>query len=286
MPRKILDRLKAASGDAFESRAAQLAQLHEHRRNLLASPRYADDRRLQKFGFSVYSQGDEDGILHEIFRRIGPGSRTFLEIGAGGGLENNTLFLLTQGWRGAWIEGSTRRAAVAKDAVLPFLPGDALQIESHHITKENAAALVRRLAPAPTLDLLSLDIDGNDYHVLRALDSVSPRVIVAEYNSKFPGDIVWIMEYNEAHRWDGSDYFGASLKAFELLLAPRGYSLVASSLLGANAFFIRSELASDPPFASPFTSENHYEPPRYFLRPAYHSVLPPRFGPFRTREEL
>ena len=84
-------------------RAGEIAQLHSFRRTLLDSPRHADERRLVKSGYRVYSQADEDGILHEIFRRIGEGKRTFLELGVGNGLENNTLFLLVQGWSGIWI---------------------------------------------------------------------------------------------------------------------------------------------------------------------------------------
>jgi hypothetical protein len=266
------------------ARAAQLAQLQEHRRGLLESPRNSDDRRLLKFGYRVYSQSDEDGILHEIVRRIGAGSRTFVEIGTGDGLENNTLFLLTQGWRGLWIEGSRRRVATARKNLGVLVTDGRLRVEQQFVTAANIDEKVRRLVPAPEVDLLSVDIDGNDYYILRAIQSIVPRVIIAEYNAKFPPDVSWVMEYNEAHRWDESDYFGSSLKALETLLAERGYSLVGCNLLGCNAFFVRSELATDPPFCSPFTAENHYEPPRYFLLPAYDSGFATGFGPFRTQD--
>jgi hypothetical protein len=264
------------------ARAAQIAQLQEHRRGLLELPRNCDERRLLRFGYRVYSQSDEDGILHEILRRIGSGSRTFVEIGAGDGLENNTLFLLAQGWRGLWIEGSARKVAAARKKLGALVSDGRLRVERQFVTAGNIDEKIRRLAPAPDVDLLSVDIDGNDYHVLRAIRSIEPRVIVAEYNAKFPPDVSWVMEYNEAHRWDESDYFGSSLKALEKLLAERGYSLVGCNLLGCNAFFVRRELAADPPFCSPFTAENHYEPPRYFLLPAYDSGFPAGFGPFGT----
>ena len=61
---------------------------------ILEQPRYKDDKRLLKYGFKAYSQCDEDGIIQEIFQRIGVTNKTFLEIGVGDGLENNTLFLL------------------------------------------------------------------------------------------------------------------------------------------------------------------------------------------------
>lgn len=268
------------------TRAAQISQLQEHRRALLGTSRNSDERRLLRFGYRVYSQADEDGIIREIFRRIGQGKRTFLEIGAGKGVENNSLFLLNQGWRGGWIEGSPRKALAAKRNHSKVISEGRLSVEQHFVTAKNIDETVARLAPNSDVDLLSIDLDGNDYYILDAIRSISPRVIVAEYNPKFPADVVWVMEYNEVHRWDSTDYFGASLKALELLLTPRGYSLVGCSLLGSNAFFVRSELATAPPFCSPFTAENHYEPARYYLLAAYHCGFPEWSGPFQMTGRL
>ena len=262
-------------------RAGQIAQLQEHRRALLETARNSDPRRLLGYGYRVYSQTDEDGILREIFRRIGEGNRLFLEIGAGDGLENNTLFLLVQGWRGAWIEGSARKAQAAQKTFAAEIAEGRLRVEEHFLTAANVDKIVGKIAPASEIDLLSIDLDGNDYYILDAIRSVAPRVIVAEYNAKFPADVVWIMEYNEAHRWDSTDYFGASLKALEGLLAVRGYVLVGCNIVGMNAFFVRADLAKDPPFCAPFTAENHYEPVRYYLRAAFHAGHAAGFGAYR-----
>src|SRR5215210_7193208 len=80
-----------------------IAQRDEFVHRALASPKYADRRKLNHFEFQVFSQNGEDGIIGEIFRRIGTRSRRFIEIGVGNGLENNTAFLLAQGWLGGWI---------------------------------------------------------------------------------------------------------------------------------------------------------------------------------------
>jgi hypothetical protein len=262
--------------------AALVAQLQEHRRGLLESPRYADDRRLLKFGYRVYSQSDEDGILHEIFRRIGAPGRTFIELGTGSGLENNTLFLLVQGWSGVWVEGAARKVTAARRRLESLMTEGRLQVVQKFVTLANIDETLRKFSPAREVDLLSVDIDGNDYYILKAIRSIAPRVIVVEYNAKFPPDVAWVMEYDESHRWDASDYFGSSLKALETLLSERAYSLVGCNLLGCNAFFVRSDLVSDPPFCSPFTAENHYEPLRYFLLPAFDSGFPAGFGNFQT----
>ncbi len=79
---------------------------------LAATDRFRDPLRLLSFEHQVFSQGGEDGIVREIFRRIGTERRTFIELGAGDGTENNTTFLLQQGWSGIWCEGD--RANIAK----------------------------------------------------------------------------------------------------------------------------------------------------------------------------
>jgi hypothetical protein len=265
------------------ARAGELAQLHAYLQGLLDAPRNADERRLLKSGYRVYSQADEDGILHEIFRRIGEGQRTFLELGVGNGLENNTLFLLIQGWNGIWIEGSERKAAASKKNLAVQIAEGRLQIEQNFITAPTIDQKIASLNAGHDVDLLSIDLDGNDYYVLDAIRSISPQVIVAEYNSKFPPDVPWIIEYNESHRWDGTDYFGASLKSLELLLTKRGYALVGCNIVGTNAFFVRTDLVNESRFCAPFTAENHYEPSRYFLLPAFQAGHPVNWGPFRTK---
>src|SRR5688572_13694008 len=79
-----------------------------------ADGRHADPLSLPRHHAQVYSQNGEDGIIAEIFRRIGPRSRTFLEIGIEGGSQNNTRLLLEQGWRGIWIEGNPAFAEQAR----------------------------------------------------------------------------------------------------------------------------------------------------------------------------
>ena len=113
-------------------------------------------------------------------------------------------------------------------------------------------------------DLLSLDIDQNTYYAWEGLTKYRPRAVVVEYNALLPPDIDWKVHYESNRVWNGTSNFGASLKAFELLGRQLGYELVGCDFIGVNAFFVRSDLVGDS-FAAPFTSENHYEPPRYAL---------------------
>jgi hypothetical protein len=236
-------------------------------RQLLADPKYEDPKRLERFGFKAYSQNDEDGIIQEIFQRIGIKHHAFIEFGVGNGLENNTVYLLYQGWGGLWIDGSPQLCEVIAKRIQPVVPL-ALTVVNQFITVENINDLFVQNGFEGEIDLLCIDIDGNDYHIWNAIESVSPRVVVIEYNAKFHPPVNWTITYNPAHEWRGTDYFGASLKALEILGLKKGYRLVGCNLAGVNAFFVREDLVGDR-FAAPFTAENHYHPPRYYLLPFY-----------------
>jgi hypothetical protein len=252
--------------DSVKTQLEQLRRLQafDHVERLLAQSRYADPKRLHRHEASVYSQDGEDGIILEIFRRIGVRSRRFLEIGVGNGLENNTAFLLCQGWSGMWIDASERNIEQIRRHFRAPLTDGTLRLKAARVTAENVVALIRDAAD--DVDLFSIDIDRNTYHVWKALDAFQPRVAVVEYNASIPSSVEWTVEYDPERVWNGSTYFGASLKALERLGESLGYSLVGCDLVGVNAFFVRSELCGDA-FSTPFTAENHYEPPRTYLWP-------------------
>ena len=247
----------------------------------MATPRYSDPKRLLRHGAKAYSQNDEDGILAEIFRRIGTSGKTFVEIGTGAGLENNTLALLLQGWRGLWLEGDGAKAAKARANLTTYVSSGQLHIENAFVTRENVDTLLQKNVPDAEPDLLSIDVDGNDYHVWQAVHSISPRVVVMEYNASWFPPMSLAVAYQERFEWKANTYFGASLKALELLAERKGYHLVGCCFAGVNAFFVRSDLCGSH-FCEPFTAGNHYEPARYWmLRTAGH---PPGIGPVETIE--
>lgn len=271
---QLARKLKAGADAATRSEALlrQLLQM-ETRRQLAETPRYKDPLRLLSSAMKVYSQGGEDGMIAEIYRRIGEGSRRFVEFGVENGVECNSTFLLLQGWSGAWIEASEDHARAARETFRDY----PVEIVRDFITIQNADELIRRLAGERELDLLSIDIDSNDYWIWKAITTVRPRVLIIEYNATLPPFVRKAVAYNEGFRWDGSNYFGASLGALEALGRSKEYSLVGCSPEGVNAFFVRNDLL-EAHFCAPFTAENHYEPPRYFLAgPSGHR---PGFGPW------
>jgi hypothetical protein len=227
--------------------------------------RYRDPRRLLAHGAQYWSQNYEDGMIAEIFRRIGVQAKTFLEIGIGDGRENNTAALVAMGWSGWWIEGN-EQACANISARLREVPTVAARVKVRQafVSPDNISGLLADIGVPAEVDLFSLDIDQDTYHVWAALKDLRPRVVVVEYNAAFPPDHAWVHPYHAGRIWDQTQTFGASLKAFERLGAELGYSLVGCDIIGTNAFFVRNDLVADK-FVAPFTAENHYEPQRYHL---------------------
>ena len=90
----------------------------------LADKRYDATGHLARHGKKVFSQTDEDGIIAEIFERIGTKARNFVEFGVEDGRECNSLWLLMQDWKGLWIEASVKHCkAIAVSHRLYLQPG-------------------------------------------------------------------------------------------------------------------------------------------------------------------
>ncbi len=234
-------------------------------RTILSQPRYRDPKRLSRFEAKIYSQGGEDGIIAEIFRRIGVTNKVYVEFGSGNGQENNTVFLLRSGWSGLWIEASADQVKSARKHFAREIQAGRLTVLNAFVTAENIEELFGRANVPAELDLLSIDIDRNDYWVWRKIQRYRPRVVVIEYNAMFPPGVEWVVEYDPKAWWDGSSHFGASLTSYERLGRQKGYGLVGCNLSGVSAFFVRQDLLRER-FSRPYTAENHYEPIRYALQ--------------------
>lgn len=225
--------------------------------------RRTDPKRLLFYGFQAFSQNDEDGIIQEIFSRIGTRSKTFVELGCGNGLENNTAYLLLSGWSGVWIDSDKHQIDSARDQFEWFIRAGRLDIYEALVDRLNVNSLVA--SSANDVDLLSIDIDGNDYWVWEALESISPRVVAIEYNPTFRPPVAVVVPYSPTFVWNNTTYYGASLKALERLAGRKGYMLVGCNITGVNAFFVRKDLVNDN-FCEPLSAENHYEGPTYYHR--------------------
>lgn len=222
---------------------------------------------LTRAELKVLSQNGEDGVLAEIFRRIGlPDAPTFVEFGIETGTQGNCVFLADLlGWRGLFIEPDPThfRALSAK-----YAGNDAVRTVQAAVTPGNVDRLFDAAGLPPEPDVVSIDIDGVDYWVWRALVRHRPRVIVIEYNASLGFDDALTVPEDHGG-WDGVDYFGASLRALERLGAAKGYALVHTEMAGVNAFFVR-----DRPDAFPEPPRLHG--PNYFLQALAHAPDPTR----------
>jgi hypothetical protein len=155
------------------------------RESLLVNERNRDPKRLLAQGFRGYSQHDEDGMIQEIFRRIGLSKQVFVEFGVGDGTENNTLYLMLSGWRGLWIDGSQANAAAIHARFSSFIQTGQLSFVRGFVDRDSINGIIEKAGHSGDIDLLSIDIDGNDYWVWEVISVVKPRVVVIEYNPYF-----------------------------------------------------------------------------------------------------
>lgn len=250
----------------------QLAQIQEQIYALQDIVLLDNSRALQKslpnplnhFGQRCFSQNDEDGITLEIIRRLGLQSQgAYAEFGVGDGTENNTLILAALGWKGFWVGGETLAFALPADRSSQFSYLQAW------VTLDNILDLTAQgleAIGANTLDVISLDLDGNDLYFVRALlqKGYKPKLFIVEYNAKFPPPVKFTIAYNPAHEWQYDDYQGASLSSFDELFKEFGYRLVCcNSHNGGNAFYIREEFSGAFDDV-PTDIQNLYVPPRYY----------------------
>jgi len=230
--------------------------------NIIKSKKYSEPKNLINFGFKVYSQSDEDGILEEIFKRIGISQKKFIELGVQDGKECNTTYLLKCGWSGLWVDMSTDENKLRLD--FRNYIKENLNFKKERITKKNVNQIIYGFySDNDEIDLLSIDLGINTYHILSEI-KVNPRVIVTEYNAKLRDKIEWIADYDEKKQWSGDDNFGASLNSFKIMLEKKGYYLVCCNIIGVNAFFVRKDLINSE-FINDFSSSYHYEPLKLWL---------------------
>lgn len=205
--------------------------------------------RLNEVGFSVFSESDEDGILLFIFAMIGTTNKLFVDLGAGSISGSNTANLvLNHGWYGLLVDGDPTNSDLLLSSFNEYthirnLPP---KIICQWITADNINSILSENGFTGEIDLLCIDIDGMDYWIWKAIDVISPRVIVVEYQCIWGSDVSVVVPYDPHFNATFSGRFGiynsASLRAFEKLAHQRGYRLVGSQRYGYNAFFIRDDI--------------------------------------------
>jgi hypothetical protein len=215
-----------------------------------------------------FSQSDEDGILEKILIRLGIDSNgKILEFGVGDGRENNSLALISKGWGSYWVGD--------EEIYFPFPMSSKNFHKKVWITLDNLLEVTNEAfnkleVKNSNIDIVSMDLDGNDWHFVSKLleEAVYPAVWICEYNSKFPPGASWVMPYDANHIGGGNDFYGASYTAFVNLFKTHHYIPVACSVQGANIFFVRN---SDKEFFKDveLSDQELYQPPLFYLAPKW-----------------
>ncbi len=230
--------------------------------------------------FRCFSQNGEDGILLYLFSVIGAVTRNVVEIGAGDGIECNAANLIVNhGWQGLLLDGDGEQVARGREFYATCRTTWVSPPTFVHawVTAENINTLVMAQGTAGPVDLLSLDIDGNDYWLWKALDCIQPRVVVLEFNASCGPDRSVAMSYVPEYRLNLAALpyrCGASLPAFVKLGRAKGYRLVGVQSLGFNAFFVRNGTGEDLlPEVSPHECYRHTARLRNWNRAALDAIL-------------
>lgn len=195
---------------------------------------------LKDFGSKIHSQTDEDGIIEKIFQHIPPRSRYFVEFGIGpnwldhdyvNGLEGNCVRLRDDlGWQGLMMDGGNHPAKY--------------DVKREFIKPTNINGLLRKHGVPQDVDVISIDIDGQDFWVFMAMD-YRPTLFIVEYNPNFfQMHQRLTVPFDEKFRWDGTKFYGASLGGLTYLARDKGYRLVYAN--GVNAFFVREDMLANP----------------------------------------
>lgn len=201
-------------------------------------------KNLSEVEFQVYSQWGEDGIIDWLISKFPEIPKNFLEIGTQDYKESNTRFLLVnRNWDGFLIEADNRAVKNIKSQRIFWK--HRLKVRNEFITKDNVNNIINRIKVPKKLGLLSLDIDGVDYWVLKELSVLDPSIIICEYNSLFGQKksvtVPYKKNYIRTVEHYSNLYYGASIKAFINLMKKRNYFFIGTNSAGNNAFFLKKK---------------------------------------------
>lgn len=193
------------------------------------------ENNLQQYKKTIYSQWGEDGLIEEIFSRIGATNKICIEFGAGNGTESSNVWHLIKdlGWKGFLMEGDSDRFLKWKKLMDENQNLRVLNVFVHYEGENSLENILKKNSIERNLDLLSIDIDGDDYYILKSLETFKPRVIIIEHNPTFAPEFEIVQPQGE------TDSFGSSARANVNLAHAQGYKLAAAT--HGNCIFVIAE---------------------------------------------
>lgn len=201
---------------------------------------------IDQINVSVFSQNEEDGIIQYIIKKIDIKNHFFIELGCSDYEESNTRFLLKNNdWSGIIIDGSKENINKIKNSYYYWKKN--INALSCFIDQENILQIFEKYCPK-NLGLLSIDLDGNDYWILKKIieNGYSSDIIICEYNSLLGKEKSITQKYSRDFIRKNNNKivsYGASIKAFHKLLQT-DYKPIHGNKLGNNVFFVHRKHTS------------------------------------------
>jgi hypothetical protein len=192
---------------------------------------------LVRFERSVFSPAGQDGVLERVFEIIEPTHRHLVDLGAGDGGRGSFSrnLIVNHGWRGLLVESDPDLGAALRET---YADREAAQTLQAGIYPGDVEILLEQADVPRDLDLLIVNLHGNDWYVWRAIQDFRPKVVQIEYNAAFVPPQPMVIEYHPLNYWDGSIYFGASMQSLYALGQRKGYELVYAEQSGSSLYFV------------------------------------------------
>ena len=197
--------------------------------------------KINSCEYKITSQNNEDGIIEHIFNKI-TNKKIFVEIGISY-YEFNSLNLIKNGWSGLIIEQNFEECILLKKLLDFYFSKSTVEIKNKSVNKDNINNLLFDIQKHNHIDFFSIDIDGNDYWILKNLDLTNINCVCLEYNHWLGSDVKKTIPYNKEHNFIDNGFFGASLIAYDELMNKKNFKLIAIDSSGTNAFFVKSKFS-------------------------------------------
>jgi len=204
--------------------------------------------KLSDYEWKIFSQWGEDGIIDFLVSEVSIVNKTFIEFGVENFSESNCRYLLMKSdWNGFVIDSSQKNIEKLRNSNY-FWKYD-LQVLVAFVNINNINELLKKSEFERDLGILSVDIDGNDYHILKKIDCFEPRIIICEFNPVFGKDrkitVPYDPKFYRTKKHPSNLYFGASINALKSLLNKQDYTLIGTGMQGGNAYFVKNSLMTD-----------------------------------------
>lgn len=223
------------------------------------------DIPVQEASRDLFTYHGEDGIIAWLLARLKDVPQVFADIGSGDCIKSNCASVAVHaGWTGCFIDYSSQQLSIGKAFYKKVVKSShRLSFIQEKVTPFNINELLEGAGISAQTGLLSIDIDGNDYWIWKAIHHIRPRIVVIEAKVEFgPGN--YIVPYGDFNHHSGDQrYNGASVEALRRLGRDKGYKLVAANKQGYNLFFVQEqediqEMSVDQVLSDPETNASFY----------------------------